>query len=217
MSEIADSTKVRFRKSGDLTIVEDNQPVIVAHYDRKSGHLEYASKDFATRYSNEVTTKIGTVANGTMPSANVVRSVGIKGEDRPTLKNVPKRPRMGELGDAGEVFVAWMLEHDMPQAIVRYGIFCDENGEPIKKKVRRIFENSVDNRNGLRDVPDAIPRKGGSAENGAIFRERYEEESEGYIARRATALTFTPSEVIGGWQPDDDDYNPHSAAGEETD
>jgi len=30
------------------------------------------------------------------------------------------------------------------------------------------------------------------------------EDKKGIIARRATRLTFTPNEVVGGWQPDDD-------------
>lgn len=205
MSEATDTTKVSFRKNGDLSVTEDDKLVVIAHYDRKTGHLEYASKDYQTRYGSEITVRISTVAKGTQPSANVIRSFGIQGVERPDLKGAPKCPKKGELGDAGEDFVAWMLKWDMPQAIVRYGIYCDENGEPIKKKVRRVYENTFDNRQGKRRDAKMEPEIGQSLEKGPVFREQIEDVTEGYIAVRATALTFTPGEVIGGWQPSEEE------------
>ena len=207
MSDSAtDTLKVVLKRSGDLTIKEDGQDTIIAHYEQKSGYLEFTTKENSVRFYNQVTTRLGTVSNGTLPSTNVIRSIGIKGERRPDMANAPKRPRMGPLGDAGEEVVQWYLTYDLPQAIVRYGIYCDDKGQPIKKKVRRVLESTSDLRESHTDDEiDAVKDGPGTKSKAPVKREReLIEKDDGIIARRATALTFVPQEVVGGWQPDDD-------------
>jgi hypothetical protein len=206
-----DSDKVVLKRSGDLTIKEEGQDVVIAHYDKNKGHLEFVSKEANAKYYNQVTARIGTVSNGTQPSNMVIRSIAVKGEQAADLKNAPKRPKLGPLGDAAEDVVQWYLSYDMPQAIVRYGLFCDENGKPIRKAVKRVLENTVDQRD--LDDEDIEPTKDGrsSKVKAPVARQREViEMKDAYIARRATALTFIPQEVVGGFVPDDDNYDTHT-------
>ncbi len=210
MSEVSDldSIKLTLRKNGDLTVTEDGQQVVVAHYEPKTGHLEFMTKEGSARYYNQAVTRIGTVAKGTQVSSMVVRSMGVKGDTPKKIDpKAPKKPKLGRLGDAAEDYVAWMLKYDLPQAIIRYGIYVDENGDPIKKRVRRIVEHSVDNRN-LEDAQIQPVREGPNTQSkGPVTRENELVDGDGepqIIARRATALTFTPQEVVGGYQPEDD-------------
>lgn len=197
---------VKFRKNGDLTIDEDGTKVIVAHYDRESGHLEFETKEHSVKLYQQITARIGTVQNGTQPSGLVIRSYGVKGEARSDTANVPKRPKLGPLGDTAEAVVEWYLKYDMPQAIIRYGIYTDARGNPIRKDCRRILEKTTDIRADVED--DDLPWvKTGSRtqEKTPVFREKEMIEVKGaLVARRATPLTFTPSEVVGGFQPEDD-------------
>ncbi len=207
MSEKTDleNNKVILRKNGDLTINDEGKDVPIAHYDEKTGHLEFATKAHSVAYYNQAVTCIGTVGKGTDVSGKTIRSMGVKGDKRPDLKTAPKRPKMGPLGDSAEDIVQWYLDHDMPQAIIRYGIFLDESGKPIRKPVRRLLENTVDSRD-VDDVDLTPVSDGRSSKVKAPVNRQYEvvEKKDGYIARRATALTFTPSEVVGGFQPDDE-------------
>lgn len=200
----AEKAKVILRKNGDLTIIDsEGKDHAVANYNEKTGHLEFASKEESVKYYNQVVARIGTEGKGTEISGRTIRSFGVKGEKRADLKTVPKRPKMGPLGDSAEDIVAWFLAYDLPQAIVRYGLYLDDNGQPVRKKVRRVLENTVDNRE-LDDVDLQAVKDGRSSTVKAPVNREYGvvEKSDGYIARRATALTFTPSEVVGGWQPD---------------
>lgn len=200
--------QVRLRKNGDLFQRADGHDTVVAHYDKTSGHLEFASEELSRKLYQQVTARLGTVNNGTEPSNNVIRTIGIKGQTKPDLKKLPKRPKIGPAGDTAEEFVQWMLDNDMTQAIIRYGIYTDASGQPVRKNVRRVMETTTDRRDDTDDQLPEIKDGGGgkrSYTKGPIFREREVTDLKNQIiARRATPLTFTPNEVVGGYQPEDD-------------
>lgn len=206
MSDVKDSNQLKLRKNGDLTIVEDGQKTTVAHYERTTGRLEFVTKKHSVEFYNQATACIGTVSDGQEPSGLVIRSIGIKGDAAPKVAaNAPKRPKLGAEGDAAEDFVKWMLEYDLPQAIVRYGIYCDETGQPIRKKVRRVVSSTVDAREFDDDQIEPVKEGPRTTAKAPVFRENdVVTVDDAIIARRATRMTYTPSEVVGGYQPDDD-------------
>lgn len=199
----SESTKVKMRSNGDLTITEEGQATIIAHYDKKTGSLEFASQPYSEKYYNQVTSRIGSVDKGKEVSSMVINKITIKGMESKVDKDAPEQPNPEDyvLGDAAEEVVQWMLDYDLPQAIARYGIYCDAKGNPIKKKVKRIVVTTVDNRN--MDDSDLQPFKQGKSQvKGPVMNEgELIERDSAIIARRATALTFTPSEVVGGFRP----------------
>ena len=199
--------QVRLKKTGDLVQRIDGTEVVVAHYDRASGHLEFATKEASVKLYQQVTARIGTVNQGKEPSGLIIRSFGVKGEARSDVAHAPRRPKLGPLGDASEDVVEWYLKYDMPQAIIRYGIFTDKDGNPIRRPVRRVLESTVDARDEAED--DQLPwiKKGGKGtqEKTPVYREQeVVNKPDGIIARRATQLTFAPNEVVGGFSADDD-------------
>src|SRR6478609_1057306 len=198
-----DSTKVRMKASGELVIRVDGKEQVIAQYDKTTGTLEYTTKDNSVRYNSQVTARVGTVSNGTEPSGNVIRNIRIKGDE--VAKPKTKRPKMGPEGDSTEDIVQWYLDNDMPQAIVRYGIYTDAKGNPIRKHVKRLVKNTVDNRNlddddiqAVKEGPKTVTKAPVAIEAELI------EDRQGIIARRATRLTYTPNEVVGGYSPDED-------------
>ena len=202
-----DSTKVRMKASGELVIRVDGKEQVIAQYDKTTGTLEYTTKDNSVRYSSQVTARVGTVSNGTEPSGNVIRNIRIKGDE--VAKPKTKRPKMGPEGDSTEDIVQWYLDNDMPQAIVRYGIYTDAKGNPIRKHVKRLVKNTVDNRNLDDDDIQAVKEGPKTVTKAPVTIEgEWTEDRAGIIARRATRLTYTPNEVVGGYQPDEDGDEP---------
>ncbi len=207
MSTETETAQLKLRKTGDLTITEDGVQTLVGHYDQKTGHLEFATKEFSAKFYNQAVTCIGTESKGTQVSGKTIRSFGIK--DGPPVKidkAAPKRPRLGRLGDAAEDVVRWYLTYALGEAIIRYRIYTDANGDPIRRKIRRIVEHQVDNRN--LDDADIQPVQDGKASQtkAPVTRENEMIDFDGVpqiIAGRATALTFMPQEVVGGFTPDD--------------
>lgn len=215
MSE--DSDKLKLRRNGDLTITVDGHKTIVAHYNKDSGLLEFETKKYSVDYYTQATACIGTVGDGKEVSGNVIRSITVKGEDRPDAKHLPKKPKMGPLGDATEEVVRWYLDNDMAQAIIRYGIYTDEKGQPVRRNVKRVMQTTVDQRFDTEDNDIEAVKDGRSSVTKAPVRREGEliEDKNQIIARRATPLTFTPQEVVGGFTPEDDDFAPASVSGEE--
>lgn len=198
-----DSTKVRMKSSGDLVIRVDGKEVVIAHYTQPTGLLEFTTKENSVRYGQASTARIGSVSNGTEVSGNVIRNIRVKGDEVVVPKT--KRPKMGPEGDAAEDIVQWYIDNDLPQAITRYGIYVDDKGQPVRKDVRRLVKNTVDNRNLLDEDLPAVRDGAKSVTKAAVTIEpELIEEKKAIIARRATRLTFTPNEVVGGFQPDDD-------------
>jgi len=209
--ELTEAT-VRLKKDGTLYQKIEGQETEVAKYDRATGHLEFATEEFSRKLYNQVTARIGTTNKGKDVSGFSIRSMSVKGEARPKLESVPKRPKLGPQGDAAEEVVQWYLDHDLAQAIIRYGIFTDKDGKPVRKTVRRIVQETVDNR----DLDDSqlewMKTDAKSQEKSPVQRvgEAFTTKNA-VIARRATALTFTPEEVVGGFSLDDDG-NPEDEA-----
>lgn len=221
MSEQEDlkELQVRQKSNGDLIQRIDGKEIIVAHYDRTSGHLEFTTKENSVKLYNQVVAKLGAVNNGTQPSGNVIRTIGVLGETAAPKKKLPPRPKMGPHGDAAEEQVQYWLDNDMPQAIIRYGIYTDEQGRPIRKDVRRVTNELIDNRNEDSRHWLKVQESGGkgSESKGPVTRtQEVTDHKNAIIARRATPLTFTPNEVIGGYQPEEEfEQTPVSVGGDE--
>lgn len=230
--EELESQQVRLKKSGDLVQRIDGTEIVVAHYDRATGHLEFATKDASVKLYQQVTARVGSTNKGTEASGLVIRTIGIKGEARPT--DAGKRPKMGPEGDGNPVFVHHMVTKELAEAIIRYKIYTDAKGAPIRKRVRRVIEETIDRRETHAD--DRIPWE----DTGAKSREklpvsrsnRVIEVRNAIIAGRPTRYEddpdvldelgvdklealFSPSEVVGGWQPDDEWENAPTAVTED--
>ena len=202
--------KVRMRADGTLVVRNDGKDRSIGHYDGDKGHLLFETKVDSVAYYEQVTARIGTVSKGTAVSGKTIRWMGIKGEGKPPTAAMPKLPRLTPLGDAAEDRVRYYLENDFEQAKVKYGIYVDRDNKPIRRPVRRMMESTVDMRNtDDKNLPVIGDNK--SQTKSPIFqRGEIIEVPDGIIARRATALTYTPNEVVGGFrigedgEPEDD-------------
>jgi hypothetical protein len=202
----ATSGKIKLHKDGRLTLNSDGTEVLIGHYNRTTGHLEFETRDYSVKLYQAVTARIGTRNEGKEPSGLKITSLSVKGEKLDEMpKNAPKRPRMGVLGDCTKEVVEWFLKYRPQEFIVRYGVYTDESGEMVKKKVRRIVELTVDNRDTDDDDIEWV-RDGKKSRTKSPVARAYEEvtSDEGIIARRSTHLTFTPREVVGGFDTDDE-------------
>lgn len=201
-----ESAQVKLKANGDLTITEDGVTTLIGNYNKASGLLEYATKALSQndKLHNQVLSRIGSIKGGTTESQLKIRSIRVKGEAGPA-KDAPKRPKMGPLGDAAEDYVQWMIEYDPAQAIIRYGIFTDSKGRMVKKRVRRLLVELVDKRQTHGDE-DLDPIKQGKSQTKGPVQSEGEmiERNDGIIARRATQFTFTPNEVVGGFEPEEE-------------
>ena len=203
---------VKFLKNGDLTQLIEDKPVVVAHYDRKTRHLEFVNEDFQRKLMRQVTAAIGTINKGTQSSGLIIETIGLKGveRDKPAGK-VPPRPRKGPLGDQTPEVVEWYFKYYPKEAYARYGVFLDENGEPQRRKVKRLFKTIVDDRNGEHGLMEENEEKGrqvgkGKWERGPVAEIKEAEILEDQIiARRATHMTYTPNEVVGGFDTGEDE------------
>ena len=224
------AAQVRLRANGDLIKRIDGTEIVIAHYEKTTGVLEYADKECSVKWHNQVIAKLGSVNQGTQPSSNVIRSITVKGAEaiKPTGS---KKPKMGPEGDGTPVLVDWYIRNALPEAIIRYGIYTDAAGKPIRKNVQRAIEVWSDNRDGAED-PVPTPVKGQSYEGGPIKRKKeIINVRNAIIARRATRYEdnpdvladlgveklealFTPQEVVGGFQPDEDFEPQRVGAGE---
>lgn len=215
MSEVEElaAVQVRMKSNGDLIQRVDGTEILVAHYDRTSGHLEFTSKENSVKLYNQCVSKISTVSKGTQPSGLTIKTIGVKGAPAPK-KGLPKRPALGPLGDAAEDIVSYYLENDPAQAIIRYGIYTDSKGQMIRRPVRRVVETINDDRATHEDADLPWIQTGPKTQEKGPVNKTAEviQEKSGIIARRATALTFTPQEVVGGFQPEEDyDETPAAA------
>ncbi len=198
------ASQVRLKKNGDLVQRIEGAEVLVAHYDQSNGRLEFTTKANAEKLYNQVTARIGTVSKGTESSGLTIKSIGVKGDPIPS-GNLPKKPRMGELGDATPEGVEWYFEHNLSEAIIRYGVFTDANGKPIRKNVRRIVESTIDQRDTPDDDIEWVKTGNKTRDKSPVSRtQELITEKNAIIARRATHMTFTPNEVVGGFVVDED-------------
>jgi len=213
MSEEIATDPVKFHKNGDLTQDIDGSKTVIGHYDRKKRHVEFETLEYSRKLMRQVSAAIGTVAQGTQSSGLVIETIGVKGfeRDQPTGK-VPPRPKRGPLGDQTPAVVAWYFKYYPHEAYIRYGVFLDENGDPVRKKVKRRTTEIVDDREGDKGYYNDDPTNQGqrvankSWEKGPIGQLTTEEViDDQIIARRPTHMTFTPNEVVGGFDTGEED------------
>ncbi len=199
------SGKVVRKKNGDLVVKDGSDETLVAHFDSETGHLEFVTKAGSVKYYQPITDLIGSTDKGRLPSGVIIKSMSVKGDERPAGK-LPPRPKLGPAGDSAREIVEYYLKHDLPQAVIRYGIYTDEAGKPIRKKVRRRMDTITDNRDV--DDSDLEAMKDGPKTwtKGPVSLVREAEIVEdAIIARRATEITYMPSEVVGGFDPEGGD------------
>lgn len=227
-SETAEA-QVRLRKDGTLYQRIDHQEVVIATYDEKTGHLEFETREYSVKFYQQVTAKIGSVNKGTQPSNKVIKTMGIKGEKRTDAAKLPKRPKLGPLGDLAWDQTKYFRDNDPIQFDVRYGAYKDAEGNYIRKTCRRVLENTVDLRSDdieNDDLPWMRAAGKGTREKAPIFREAESVTFKNVIvARRGTEIgpngedpiTCKAEEVVGGFQPNDDFEEPVAAAAPEGD
>jgi hypothetical protein len=114
-------------------------------------------------------------------------------------------------GDQTDELVKWYFAWSPREAIRRYQVYVDANGEMVRRKVRRKWTEFIDDRvDGLYQLEEQNEGKGqqigkGKWEKGAVAQARSMEVLENQIiARRATCMTFHPNEVVGGFDASDD-------------
>lgn len=205
---------VLLKKNGDIFEDIPDSPAKVAHYDKKTGHLEWESRDFSVLYMRQVQSAIGTTSKGTLESGFVIKSSSLKGEapDKPVGKVPPRPPMDMSLGDTTPALVDWLIKYYPKDAILRYGIFVDENGEMVRRNVKRKTREVIDDREGRYGLEDDNDGKGQQVgpkkwEKGPIGQRFWLDEYEGeIIARRPTpymkgkVCLFSPDEVVGKWE-----------------
>lgn len=203
---------IKFLKNGDLCTEINGEKTVIAHYDRKTGDLEYASVAVSKEHARGIAFAVGTVNQGKSASGLVIKTMGIKGQPRDNPKNVPPRPkRDANLGDQTPAYQKWLLDFYPKQFAIQYQCFLDAEGNFIRRKVKRRFEEFIDDRpDGAYGLEEKNDGKGsqvgkGKWEKSAVAIVKAEEVLEGQIiARRGTPLTYTPNEVVGGFDATDD-------------
>lgn len=215
------SATVVLRKNGDIIQDQEGAKVVVAHFDHATGRLEFANPQVAQKLKVQILSVIGTIEKGTKPSGLIVKSMGLKGVKADAPKNVPPKPRRHPmLGDQTPELVEWYFEYYPQEAYIRYGVFLDAKGNPIRKNVRRRVTELVDDRAGDQGLEAMNDGKGqqvgkGRWEKSAVASVTTEEYLKNQIiARRATCMTFQPNEVIGGFSVGDDEEQ-HDGADED--
>ncbi len=208
---------VRLKRSGDLVQVDDGVETLLAHYDEKTGYLEYVSKgvaddkDLCYRITSRITQTKGASGMSVSPSGKKILNFGIKGDARPDLKKLPPKPKLGPLGDAAYGTAKWYLDNDLAQFKIRYRCILDADGNFVRKHARRTVVTMRDDRD--REGADLGKTQEGakSFSTGPVSREgEVWENKSAIIAWREThpgpngeePITFTPQEVVGGYQPD---------------
>lgn len=210
---------VDFRKDGGLFQIIDGQAVKVAHFDRKSGHLEFETAEYSTKLIRKVTAAIGTIDKGLKPSGLQIVSMGVKGQERDKPPgNVPAKPKRDKnYGDQTPELVEWYFKYYPREAYIRYGVYLDEQGNPIRRSVRRKTTEIIDDRSGDQGIEKQNENKGAQVgpkkwENGPIQQGvTLVTISDQIIARRATHMTYAPIEVVGGFEFSDDDGDENEA------
>ena len=217
-----EESKIRLKRDGHLVQVIEGTEVPVAFYDKKTGYLEYESQKIAMDKDlpRKITARITmTKGEGTAvhPSENVIRNVGVKGQARPDPKKLPPKPKKGPLGDAAYDIAKWYFDNDPTQAKILYKCVLDANGDFVRKHAKRVVVTMIDERDqdgaslGRTQEGKASFTTGPVSRVGDIY-----ENQHAIIAYREThpgpdgepPMTFTPQEVVGGFQPDDEFEQP---------
>jgi hypothetical protein len=225
------TAKVLFKKNGDLVTDDEGDKIKVAHYDRKSGDLEFETREFSVKYKRQVLSAIGTVDNGAHDSGLKVNDIRIKGQadDKPAGKIPPAPKKDSTLGDTTPAYVTWLCKWYPKKAEILYGIYVDENGEWVRKSVRRRTSEMIDDRDGAYGIENDNEGKGLQVgpkkwQKGPVDVRHYQDEfDDQIIARRPTpwkngaTVLFEPKEVMGGWDYEDESSLVQNSVGDERD
>ncbi len=205
--QLSTAEPISLHKNGDLVIQTDGKDEVIAHYDRRTGDLEYASEKISKAHARGCAFAIGTVNKGKSPSGLVIKTIGVKGQPRDDLSKAPPRPSLrGPLGDLEDAVVKWYFAWAPIEAQRRYRVFLDAAGQPVRRSVRRIWAEFIDDRaDGLYGLEEKNEGKGlqigkGKFEKSAVAIVKTPEFLDNQIiAMRPTCMTFTPNEVVGGF------------------
>lgn len=215
------SETVKLKKNGEIIQDQDGVKVVVAKFTHATGRLEFANPKVAEKLKVQILSAVGTIEKGTKPSGLIVKSMGLMGVKADAPKNVPTKPRRHPMmGDQTPDLVEWYFAYYPQEAYIRYGVFLDAAGKPIRKNVRRRLTELVDDRSGEMGLAEQNEGKGQKVgknkwEKSDIAIQTTEEILKNQmIARRATCMTFQPNEVIGGFNAGDDEES-HDGADEE--
>jgi len=210
--KLSTAEPIALRKNGDLVLEIDGKEEVIAHYDRRTGDLEYATTAFSKAHARGCAFAIGTINKGKTVSGLVIKTVGVKGEARDDLSKAPPMPKKDpHLGDQTDAVVKWYFAWSPKEAIRRYQVYLDADGNMVRRNVRRKWVEFIDDRaDGLYGLEDKNEGKGiqigkGKFEKSAVAEMKsFEFLDNQIIARRATCMTFHPNEVVGGFDASDD-------------
>lgn len=211
-NNVSTAEPIALRKNGDLVLEVDGKDEAIAHYDRNTGHLEYASAAISKAHARGCAFAVGTTNKGKNVSGLVIKTIGVKGEPRDDISKAPPKPRKDpNLGDHTPELVKWYFEYAPREAIRRYQVYLDAQGQMVRRNVRRKWVEFIDDRaDGNYGLEDKNEGKGlqigkGKFEKSAVAQMKSFEFLENQIiARRATCMTFHPNEVVGGFDASDD-------------
>jgi hypothetical protein len=215
MSEqLSNAQPIRLLKNGDLILIDKDADTktVIAHFDRKTGDLEYQSKAISKMHARGIAFAIGTINAGKAVSGLSIKTIGVKGETRDDLSKAPPKPKKDpQLGDQTPELVKWYFAWAPKEAIHRYQVFLDADGNMVKRKVKRKWTEFIDDRvDGGYQLEEQNDGKGiqtgkGKWEKSAVAQLRsLEVLDDQIIARRATCMTYHPNEVVGGFDASDD-------------
>lgn len=207
---------VKLGKGGVLTIIDEGSglELVVARYDAKTAVLEFESEESEAKHRRQCVEAVTQVKRGNqiVPSGRDIREFAIKGRpsDSANGQRIPPRPKSDPmLGDTTPAVVKWYFQYHPQKAYARYRVFLDENGEPIRRDVQRKSVETIVDRDGNRGLEMENDNRGQqvlkspklqSWERGFVARKGYLDQfDQQIIARRATVMTFTPNEVLGGF------------------
>jgi hypothetical protein len=209
---ITTAEPIALRKNGDLVLQVDGKDEVIAHYDRKTSDLEYATEKISKLHARGCAFAIGTTNKGKSVSGLTIKTFGVKGKPRDDVSKAPPMPKKDpNLGDLTDALVKWYFAWKPQEAYVRYGVYMDADGQPVRRKVRRKWKEFIDDRaDGLYGLEDRNDGKGiqigkGKFEKSAVAElKSIEEFDDQIIARRPSCMTFHPNEVVGGFDASDD-------------
>lgn len=168
--------------NGDVVNNYKGTATVLANYEIREGHLEFASSYLDKKYRAQVVRAITENTEGHL-NQNKIASYGIKGRPRDEVKpNLPPRPKMDKnMGDKTPAVVEWYFKYKPQEAYARYGVVLGEDGVPVRGDFRRV-ETSI-------EVKEATGQVG--------QYERVTEKKDAILAERATHMTFTARERVG--------------------
>ncbi len=172
-------------ENGNVVQNRKGKPMLLAIYTPEDGHLQFESPAIDEKFRTQVQRAVLENTEGEL-TGNKITSYGMKGRPRDKANpNEPPKPKQDKnLGDKTQKVVDWYWKYRRQEFYVRYGVLLDGRGEPVTANCRRVEKRIETDPN-----------------SGLVGQKEYViEKEDGIIATRATHLTFTRAEVVGGDQ-----------------